>query len=187
MQPLLFRMRDRNQETLCSIRFSTIISSSWAPFWKWYSTLVKTCWVLWEYTVSAGLRAKASPPFLCIFFHSNGCISEKVNLQLFRYKEKPQLTCKCCELSAMLSSRLRTSSSNWAFFFFSNCWLCLRLATFLFWSFICLRKVRRVKSNSITGRSYVITTWVLRIEYIDMDLGKGGTSNYSTHSTTSMC
>lgn len=45
-------------------------------------------------------------------------------------------------MSVILSSRLRTSSNSCAFFFFSSCWLCFRLATFLFWSFMCLRSVR---------------------------------------------
>lgn len=91
---------------------------------------------------------------------------ESISNHLRIKRKRAGLTCKCWELSAMVSSRLRTSSSNWAFFFFSNCWLCLRLATFLFWSFICLRKVSTVWSNSTTGRPYVVIKGELNIEYL---------------------
>lgn len=81
----------------------------------------------------------------------------------FKTQLKNKLTCKCWALSVILSSRLRTSSNNCAFFFFSICWLCFRLATFLFWSFICLRiayTYTLVLMTVITSFSLQINLWL---------------------------
>lgn len=75
---------------------------------------------------------------------------------------KNKLTCRCWELSVILSSRLRTSSNSCAFFFFSNCWLCFRLATFLFWSFICLRIAHTHPLVLMTA----ITSFAIEINFV---------------------